>query len=89
MVPLTTVKLRLIDDWHHCWKWSSMRFMALGAVAQGAVLSSDRMGLSAHVPDWVLSGLSSFALFCICAAGVGRITTNEPRDHDNERHEHV
>lgn len=85
----TKLRLRLTNDWHQAWRWSSVRFLAIGAVAQGAVVSSDRMGLSAHVPEWVLSGLSTFALFCIFAAGVGRITTTEPRDHDDERHEHV
>lgn len=71
------MNLRLVDDARHAWKWSSVRLIALGAVTQGAVVSSDRLGLSQHVPEWVLSGLSTFSLFCIIAAGVGRVTTTE------------
>lgn len=73
-------RVRLVDDARHAWKWSSMRFLALGTVVQGAVLTADRMGLSTHLPDWLLSACSSFAFFCIIAAGVGRITQVEKSD---------
>lgn len=72
---------RLADDAHQAWKWGSMRFLALGAVAQSTVIASDRLGLSPHLPEWVLSGLSGFAVFCMFAAGVSRVTTkDEPHD---------
>lgn len=82
----TVLRLRVVSDWRHAWKWSSMRFLALGASAQAAVLTADRMGLSAHVPEWVLQGLSCMALFCIVAAGVGRVTTiDKPENPDVQR----
>lgn len=74
---LQAFNLRVVDDAHLAWKWSSMRFIALGGAAQSAVLTSDRTGLSTHVPDWMLSGLSGFALVCIVLAGAGRLTTTE------------
>lgn len=66
---------RLIDDAHHAWKWGSMRFLALGATVQGAIVGADHIGLSQHVPEPVLQGLSCFSLFCMIAAGVSRVTT--------------
>ncbi len=74
------LKLRLIDDYHKAWRFSSMRFMALGVSCQGAVVTSDRLGISQHVAPWVLSALSTSALACMVAAGLGRITTTEPRN---------
>lgn len=65
---------RLIDDAHHAYKWGSMRFLALGGVVQGALLTTPD-AVKEHVPDWVLQGMASFSLFCIIAAGVSRITT--------------
>lgn len=67
---------RLVDDAHRAWKWSSMRFLALGGVIQGAIVTTPD-AVKEHVPEWVLQGMSVFALFCIIAAGVGRITTTE------------
>ena len=74
---LMNIHLRLIDGWHHAWKFSSIRFMALGAAAQTTVLTSDRTGLSAHVPSWMLTGLSMISLACIFLGAAGRITTTE------------
>lgn len=70
-------RIRLIEDARHAWKWSSMRFLALGVTVQGAVVSADRIGISAHIPDWVLSAASTFAFGCMILAGVGRLTTVE------------
>lgn len=69
-------RFRLVDDAHRAWKWSSMRFLALGGVIQGAIVTTPD-AVKEHVPEWVLQGMSVFALFCIIAAGVGRITTTE------------
>ena len=74
---LDRLHLRLVDDFHNAWKWSSVRFIAIGAVLQGAVIGADRTGLSAHIPDWVLSTASTAAFFSMIAAGLGRITTTE------------
>lgn len=73
MVPLSNLRLKLIDDARQCWRWSSMRFLALGGVVQGAVVTCPA-AVSDHLPSWVLSSASSFSFFCIIAAGVGRIT---------------
>lgn len=69
--------MRLIDDWHRAWRWSSMRCIALGAVTQTTVVTCPAQ-VAQHVPEWVWQGLSIFSLFCILAAGASRITTTEP-----------
>lgn len=75
----TLLRLRVITDWRHAWKWSSMRFLALGGVIQGAIITTPD-AVKEHVPEWVMQGMSCFALFCVIAAGVGRITTVEKAD---------
>jgi len=70
------MRLYLIDNWHHAWRWSSIRFIALGGVTQTALLTTPGAVLQ-YVPQWVLQGLSVFSLACILAAGLGRITTTE------------
>lgn len=91
LVPLTKIRLRLIDDYHKAWKFSSMRFLAIGAACQAAVMGADRIGYSQHVPDWVLSTLSTIAVFSTLFAALGRVTTTEPRkeNEDDGRHEHI
>jgi hypothetical protein len=74
---LRAFNLRLVDDARHSWKWSSVRFIALGSVLQGAVLGADRTGLSAHIPDWVMQAASTAAFLSMIAAGIGRVTTTE------------
>lgn len=89
LVPLTKIRLRLIDDYHKAWKFSSMRFLALGGSVQLAIVAAPDK-VTQHVPEWIMSGLSTFALVCIVAAGIGRVTTTEHKDDDNEhRHEHL
>lgn len=66
---------RLVDDAHHAWKWGSMRFLALGATIQGVIVACPA-SVSAHVPEPVWQALSIFALFCMIAAGVSRVTTS-------------
>lgn len=77
-----TLRLRLIDGWHHAWKFSSIRFLALGAACQTAVITTPPQ-IAAHIDEHVWQGLSYFSLACIVLAGAGRITTtekpNEPR----------
>lgn len=77
-------KLKLIADWRNAWRWSSIRFLAAGGVVQGALLAFPTQ-LQQYLPPWLLTGLSEFALFCIIAGGVGRITTME-RDHVDSNH---
>lgn len=83
------IKLRLVDDYHKAWKWSSVRCLLIAGSCQAAVVASDRMGYSQHIPAWVLSALSTFALLGTIAAGVGRITTIDPKEQEDERHEHI
>jgi hypothetical protein len=68
------MKLRLIDNWHRAWRWSSIRFLALGGVTQAALLTTPATVLQ-YVPQWALQGLAVFSLACVLAAGLGRITT--------------
>lgn len=73
-------RLKLIEDWQSAWRWSSIRFLATGGVIQGSLLAFPAQ-LQQYLPPWLLSGLAEFALFCVIAGGVGRITVME-RDHD-------
>lgn len=70
------MQLRLIPDWKQAWRWSSVRFLAIGGVMQGSLLAFPAQ-LQQYLPPWLLSGLAEFALFCVIAGGVGRITTTE------------
>jgi hypothetical protein len=58
----TVLRLRVITDWRHAWKWSSMRFLALGGVIQGAIITTPD-AVKEHVPEWVMQGMSCFALW--------------------------
>lgn len=75
----TMFRLRPVDDVRHAWKWSSVRFMAAGAAAQGTLTLAPQRVLD-YAPDWVLSALSVVSLLCILLGLVGRVTTTEPRD---------
>lgn len=75
-------RLRLIDDAQHAWKWSSMRFLALGGVTQMALVSTPD-AVKEHVPEPVLQALAVFSLACIVLAGVGRVTRVTPSNGDS------
>lgn len=68
--------LHLIPDWKQAWKWSSVRFLAVGGVVQGSLLAFP-VQLTQYLPPWLLSGASMFALACVVLGGIGRITTTE------------
>lgn len=51
-----------------------------GAIQAALITTPDKV--QAHVPEPVLQALSIFAMFCIVAAGIGRITTTEPKPED-------
>jgi len=88
-VPLTKMRLKLVDDWRHAWRWSSMRFLGLGGTIQLAIVAAPDK-VTEHVPEWVMQGLSTFALACIVLAGAGRMTKVETKDHcDVSQHEHI
>ena len=71
--------MRLVEGWHRAYKWSSMRFMALGGVAQATVIACPAT-IAQHVPEWIFQGLSIFSVVCIFCAMAGRITTTEPQN---------
>lgn len=75
-------RLRLIYDWKQAWRWSSMRFLAVGGVIQGSLLAFPAQ-LQQYLPPWLLSGLAEFALFCVIAGGVSRITFMEKTNVDH------
>lgn len=74
----TAMGLRLIDDAHDAWKWSSVRFMAAGAAAQAALQFAPQRVLD-YAPPWSLEALSLVSLACMVLGVGGRITTMEPR----------
>ena len=82
-MELMGIRLRLINGWHNCWRWSSIRFLGLGGAIQGALLTTPDRVLQ-YLPQWVLQGAALISFGCIVAAGVGRITvaekTHEPLD---------
>lgn len=79
---LPSIKVRLIDDWHQSWRWSSMRFLALGGAIQAALLAPDR--ILQYIPTWVLQTASTVSFVCLIAAGLGRVTIVEKRDEHSE-----
>lgn len=83
-LPFTNVRLVLIDKWHHAWKFSSIRFLAVGAAIQGAVVTCPA-AISDHLPTWIMSGASTVAFICMILSGLGRITTTEKtHEHSDE-----
>lgn len=72
-------RVRLVEDAKQAWRWSSIRFLALGGVVQGALVSAPAT-ITQYVPDWLLRGLATFSLICIILAGVGRMTQVEKSD---------
>lgn len=78
---LALFRRRLVDDAHDAWKWGSVRFIALGGAIQGVLVAMPHR-MDDYLPDWLMQGLSGFALFCMIAAGVARITI--PKDGDSK-----
>ena len=70
------LRVSLIDNWAHAWRWSSMRALAVGGVTQTALMAAPQRLLD-YAPGWMLQGLSVFSLGCILAAGIGRVTVVE------------
>lgn len=64
----------LIWNWKSAYKWASIQFIALGASYQLAIVAfPDTM--KADLPPWLIK---YGAIFCLMAAGYGRITTRTP-----------
>lgn len=79
MIPLTGLRIRLTDDWKQSWRWSSMRFLALGAACQTVVVTCPAQ-VAQHVPEWVWQWLSVFSVVCMLLAAAGRVTKMEKPD---------
>ena len=75
--------LHLVEGWRRCHKWLSMRFLALGGVVQTAVITANTTGLAQYVQPWLLTAMSDFALFCIVAAGIGRLIDQPDSNGDS------
>lgn len=71
--------VRMHPQWRQAWRWSSMRFLAVGGVVQASLLAFPAQ-LQQYLPPWLLSGLSEFSLFCVIAGGIGHITIVEKRN---------
>lgn len=70
--------LVLIPGWKSFWKWSSMRFLALGGTVQVALLAFPQ-ALQQYLPPAVLSWSSTFVLACMMLGAAGRVTTTNPQ----------
>lgn len=79
MLGLTSLRLRLIDDWRQAWKWSSMRFLGIGIAIQG-VLQTAPGSVTQYVPQWILQTAGTISFACMIAAAFGRVTKVERKD---------
>lgn len=61
--------MKLIEDWHHAWKWLSVQFVAAAGAVQLALLSFPEV-LRAYIPD---SWMHVIVLVLLAAAVVGRL----------------
>lgn len=75
-----SLRLRLIDDWHQAWRWSSVRLIAVSGAMQAALLA---FPLKDYVPGWIVSSLATATLFITLAAAAGRVLTTEKPDVHN------
>ena len=79
------MQLRLIPDWQHAWKWSSIRFLAIGGAVQTTLLAFPSQ-LQQYLDPAVLKYGSEFALLCMFLGAIGRITTTEkPNGNEDNR----
>lgn len=80
------MRLRLVEDWRRCHKWWSVRLIAIGSVVQTAVLTASSTGLDKYLQPALLTYLSDAALFCMIAAGIGRVI-DQPTEtnHDSDK----
>ena len=79
LIPLTALRLRLIDDSNKAWKFSSMRFLAVGGAIQGALQAAPG-SVTQYVPQWALQAAGTISFACIIMAGLGRLTVVEKND---------
>jgi hypothetical protein len=73
------MKLRLVDDWHQAWKWSSIRLMGLSGTAELALRFFK--DLPTEVTQFIdPKVLSYIATGAFVLAFLGRLTQVEKHD---------
>lgn len=77
------LRRRLADDANKAWTFGSVRFLTLGGVIQGAVITCPAQ-VAQHVPEPVWNAMSCFSLFCIVAAGYCRVTVPVPKPQGDD-----
>jgi len=68
-------RVELIQDWHRCWRWLSVQFVALASVVQIALLSFPD-ALRAYLPE---SWLHTITIGLLVAAVVGRLVDQDKK----------
>lgn len=80
---LGRLRVRLVDDWHQAWRWSSVRLIAVSAALQTVLLA---FPLKDYVPTWIIQGIATGILVITLLAAAGRATVMEKADeHINDR----
>lgn len=83
MMLWTGTRLKLIEDWQQSWRWSSMRFIAIGGAIQAALLAPQ--AILQYVPQFVLQTAATISFVCIVLAAFGRVTQVEKKDVGPDR----
>lgn len=76
---LIPAKVKLVEDWHRCWRWLSMQMIALGAALQVALLALPSEMHSA-LPEW---SQHAIALLILVGAALGRLFTSHQPEKDS------
>lgn len=64
------LRLKLVDDWRHCWRWLSVHFIAVSAALQIALLAMPA-DIRSYLPERLTQAVATALLV---AAFMGRIT---------------
>jgi hypothetical protein len=74
------MKLHLVKDWHDCWKWLSVHFLALSVALQFALLAMPA-DIRAYLPQPLTQ---TIAIVLLAAAFAGRITEQSPKKGNDD-----
>lgn len=61
--------MKLVEDWHKCWRWLSVQFIAAAGATQLALVAFPD-ALRSYIPDQVMHVL---AIALLVAAVLGRL----------------
>ncbi len=83
MLPLP--RLRLVDDWHKAWQWSSVRLWGVSGLAELTLhyLKDLPQEVAQYIDPGVLHWIATIAFIL---AGAGRLTQVEKK-HDGNDHQ--